>query len=150
MTHFVASAIPTANFFATASRLAISNSRNAKIQKFADTLAKDQTAIANSLAAWVNVNGPVVTLRSPYTGQIGVRGPKAKAPNLLPAQVAFEAPFGLEQPRFRYALRFDADGGVGPTANPLSRFYSKWHGSRLGCYRDAGIAEIGANNFGAR
>lgn len=31
MTHFVASTIPTANFLATASRLAISNSHNTKI-----------------------------------------------------------------------------------------------------------------------
>ena len=68
--------------------MAISKSRNAKIQQFAGTLAKDQSAIANSLSAWVNVNGPVVTLRSPYTGQIGVGAPKLKAPNLLPAQVA--------------------------------------------------------------
>jgi predicted outer membrane protein len=86
--HFVATAVPTTNFIATASRMAISKSRNAKIQQFAGPLAKDQSAIANSLSAWVNVNGPVVTLRSPYTGQIGVGAPKLKAPNLLPAQVA--------------------------------------------------------------
>lgn len=87
MAHFVASAIPTANFIATASRLAISKSRHNKIQKFAEALAKDQTATANSLAGWVNVNGPVVTLRSPYTGQIGPGAARLSAPNLLPAQV---------------------------------------------------------------
>jgi predicted outer membrane protein len=88
MSHFVASAIPTANFIATASRLAISNSRSSKIQKVAETLAKDQTAVGNSLAAWVNVNGPVVTLRSPYTGKIGPGAPRLSAPNLLPSQVS--------------------------------------------------------------
>jgi predicted outer membrane protein len=85
--HFVATAIPTTNFIATASRMAVSKSRNAKVQKFAAALATDQTALANSLAGWVNVNGPVVTLRSPYTGQIGPGATKLKAPNLLPAQV---------------------------------------------------------------
>jgi predicted outer membrane protein len=88
MSHFVASAIPTANFIATASRLAISNSRSSKIQKVAETLAKDQTAVGNSLAAWVNVNGPVVTLHSPYTGKIGPGAPRLSAPNLLPSQVS--------------------------------------------------------------
>ena len=88
MAHFVASTIPTANFLATASRLAISNSHNIKIQKFAEALAKDQTTVANSLAAWVNVNGPVVNLRSPYTGQIGPGAARLSAPNLLPAQVS--------------------------------------------------------------
>ena len=88
MAHFVASTIPTANFLATACRLAISNSHNAKIQKFAEALAKDQTTVANSLAAWVNVNGPVVNLRSPYTGQIGPGAARLSAPNLLPAQVS--------------------------------------------------------------
>ena len=88
MAHFVASTIPTANFLATASRLAISNSHNTKIQKFAEALAKDQTTVANSLAAWVNVNGPVVNLRSPYTGQIGPGAARLSAPNLLPSQVS--------------------------------------------------------------
>jgi putative membrane protein len=87
MSHFVATAIPTANFIATASRLAVAKSHNNKVQKFAEALAKKQTAIANSLASWVNVNGPVVTLRSPYTGQIGPGAAKLRAPNLLPAQV---------------------------------------------------------------
>lgn len=88
MAHFVAIAIPTANFIATASRLAIGNSHNSKIRKLAETLAKDQTAVANSLTAWVNVNGPVVSLRSPYTGQIGPGAAKLAAPNLLPSQVS--------------------------------------------------------------
>jgi len=88
MAHFVASTIPTANFLATASRLAISNSHNTKVQKFAEALAKDQPTVANSLAAWVNVNGPVVNLRSPYTGQIGPGAARLSAPNLLPAQVS--------------------------------------------------------------
>jgi predicted outer membrane protein len=88
MAHFVATAIPTANFIGTASRLAIAYSHNSKIQKLAEELAKNQTAVANSLSAWVNVNGPVVTLRSPYTGKIGPGAAKLAAPNLLPSQVS--------------------------------------------------------------
>jgi predicted outer membrane protein len=83
---FVASAIPTTNFIAAASRMASGDSRNDKIRKFAEALAKDQTAVANSLDAWVNVNGPVVTLRSPYTGKIGPGAAKLSAPQLLPPQ----------------------------------------------------------------
>jgi predicted outer membrane protein len=83
---FVASAIPTANFIALGSRMASANSRDGKIRKFAEALAKDQTAVANSLDAWVNVNGPVVTLRSPYTGKIEPGAAKLSAPQLLPPQ----------------------------------------------------------------
>ncbi len=83
---FVASAMPTTNFIALGSRMASANSHNAKIRKFAEALAKDQTAVANSLDAWVNVNGPVVTLRSPYTGKIGPGAAKLSAPQLLPPQ----------------------------------------------------------------
>jgi predicted outer membrane protein len=89
--HFVASAIPTTNFIAAASRMASANSHNGKIRKFAEALAKDQIAVANSLDAWVNVNGPVVngpvvTLRSRYTGKIGPGAAKLSAPQLLPPQ----------------------------------------------------------------
>lgn len=83
---FVASAIPNANFIAAASRMASANSHNDKIRKFAEAVAKDQTAVANSLEAWVNVNGPIVTLRSPYMGKIGPGTPKISAPQLLPPQ----------------------------------------------------------------
>ncbi len=86
ISRFVASAIPTANFIAAASRVASANSHDGKIRKFAEALAKDQTAVANSLAAWVNVNGPVVTLRSPYTGRIGPGAARLSAPQLLPPQ----------------------------------------------------------------
>jgi predicted outer membrane protein len=86
MARFVASAIPATNFIAAASRIASANSRNGKIQQFAEALAKDQTAVANSLDSWVNVNGPVVTLRSPYTGKIGPGAAKLSAPQLLPPQ----------------------------------------------------------------
>lgn len=85
--HFVTTAIPTVNFITTASRLAITKSHNSKTQNFAEALAKNQTPLANSLSAWVNVNGPVVTLRSPFTGQVGPGAPKLRAPNLLPSQV---------------------------------------------------------------
>ena len=85
---FMASAIPNANFIAAASRMASANSPNGKIRKFAEALAKDQTAVANSLVAWVNVNGPVVTRRSPYTGRIGGGTDKLSAPQLLPSQVS--------------------------------------------------------------
>lgn len=82
---FVTSVMPTANFVATASRLAISKSSNGKIQKIAETLAKDQSTITRSLSAWVNVTGPVVT-RNPHTA--GESGPAARisAPNFLPFQ----------------------------------------------------------------
>jgi predicted outer membrane protein len=86
--HFVASAIPNANFIAAASRMASAYARNGKLRDLAGELAKDQTTAANSLAAWVNVNGPVVTLRSPYTGKIGPGAAKLSAPQLLPPQVS--------------------------------------------------------------
>jgi predicted outer membrane protein len=85
---FVASALPNANFIAAASRMATANSHNGKIRKFAETLAKDQSAVANSLAAFVNVNGPVVTLNNPYTGKIGPGAAKLSAPQLLPSQAS--------------------------------------------------------------
>ncbi len=86
--HFVATAAPTAYFIATASRLALGNSRNGKIRKLAETLAREQSQAANSLASWVNVNSAVVTLRSPFTGKIGPGAPRLSAPNLLPSQVS--------------------------------------------------------------
>lgn len=85
---FVASAIPNANFIAAASRMASAYSRNGKLRDLAGELAKDQTTVANSLTAWVNVSGPVVTRRSPYTGQIGSSTAKLRAPQLLPSQVS--------------------------------------------------------------
>lgn len=85
---FVASAIPNANFIAAASRMASANSHNGKLRDLAGKLAKDQTTAANSLVAWVNVNGPVVTLRSPYTGKIGPGAATLSAPQLLPPQVS--------------------------------------------------------------
>lgn len=84
---FVAGAIPSANFVAAASRMAIAHSSNSKIRDLAGDLAKNQTTVANSLASWVNVSGPVVTLRSPITGRIGPGAPKVSAPRMLPAQV---------------------------------------------------------------
>lgn len=76
---FVTGVMPTANFIATASRMAIIKSRSSKIWKFAETLAKDQSAIARSLSAWVNVTGPVVTRSG--------SGARISAPNFLPFQV---------------------------------------------------------------
>lgn len=84
--HFIAGAIPNTNFIAAASRMAIAHSPNSKIRDLAGELAKDQTTVANSLASWVNVSGPVVTLRSPITGQIGPGAPRLTAPRLLPSQ----------------------------------------------------------------
>jgi len=68
--------------------MASSYSRTGKLRDLAGELAKDQTTVANSLAAWVNVNGPVVTLRSPYTGKVGPGAAKLSAPQLLPSQVS--------------------------------------------------------------
>jgi predicted outer membrane protein len=151
VSHFVASAVPTANFIATASRLAISNSRNGKIQKVAETLARDQTAVANSLAAWVNVNGPVVTLRSPLYGKDRARRPQAKRAEFAAiSSERFEAPLGVAREQLRCALYFRPDGGLGPAPNPLSRLYPKWHRSWVACDCDAGIAEGGPSNFDDR
>ncbi|MGH6811398.1 MAG: DUF4142 domain-containing protein [Methylocella sp.] len=85
---FVASAIPNANFIAAASRMASARSRSGKLRDLAGELGKDQAIVANSLAGWVNVNGPVVTRRSPYTGRIGSGTAKLNAPQLLPSQVS--------------------------------------------------------------
>jgi predicted outer membrane protein len=84
---FIASAIPTANYIASASRMATAYAQNSKLHEIALELAKDQTSVANSLTAWVNVSGPVVTRRSPSAG--GSAGAtKVTAPRLLPAQVS--------------------------------------------------------------
>jgi predicted outer membrane protein len=85
---FVAGALPNANFIAAASRMATANSPNGKIRKFAETLAKDQAGVANSMAAFVNVNNAVVTLRNPYTGKIGPGAAKLSAPQMLPSQAS--------------------------------------------------------------
>jgi predicted outer membrane protein len=87
-TNFVAGAIPSVNYIAAASRMAVAHSPTVKIRNLAGELAKDQTALANSLASWVNVSGPVVTLRSPFTGLVGPGAPKLKAPRLLPSQAS--------------------------------------------------------------
>jgi predicted outer membrane protein len=86
--HFVATALPAANFISHASRMASTNSQNKKLRELAEELAKSQNAVAVSLAGWVNVSSSVVTRRSPYTGKIG-NGAAARlsAPALLPAQV---------------------------------------------------------------
>ncbi|HET6379382.1 MAG TPA: DUF4142 domain-containing protein [Methylocella sp.] len=83
---FVISVIPNANFAASASRMAVAHAQNPKLRELAGELARDQTAVANSLMAWVNVSGPVVTRQSPYAGQAGSPAAKLSAPRLLPAQ----------------------------------------------------------------
>lgn len=83
---FVTSVIPNANFAASASRMAVAHAQNPKLREIAGELARDQTAVANSLMAWVNVSGPVVTRQSPYAGQAGSPAAKLSAPRLLPAQ----------------------------------------------------------------
>ncbi|MCI0600355.1 MAG: DUF4142 domain-containing protein [Beijerinckiaceae bacterium] len=85
---FVGTAIPNTNFIATASRMASAYAGNGKLRELAVDLAKTQTSVANSLAAWVNVSDPVVTRRSPSTGLGVVGNAKVKAPGLLPAQVS--------------------------------------------------------------
>jgi predicted outer membrane protein len=131
-TRFVASAIPNANFIAAASRMASANSHNAKVRKFAEALAKDQTAVANSLEAWINVNGPVVTLRSPYTGKIGPGAAKLSAPQLLPPQRSNVQSLSAAQGRdFDSLYGLHTDGGFGPTSNAVSRFFRNRRGSGL-------------------
>ncbi|MCI0601028.1 MAG: DUF4142 domain-containing protein [Beijerinckiaceae bacterium] len=85
---FLGTAIPNTNFIATASRMASAYAGNSKLRALAVDLAKTQTSIANSLAAWVNVSGPVVTRQSPAAGLGGAGSAKIKAPGLLPAQVS--------------------------------------------------------------
>ncbi|WOJ89027.1 DUF4142 domain-containing protein [Methylocapsa polymorpha] len=80
--HFLASAIPNANFLAQTSRMAIGRSKNGKIRDFAQQIAKTQTAAANSLTAWVNTSGPVVTSRSTFSGSTA----RVSAPRLLQSQ----------------------------------------------------------------
>jgi predicted outer membrane protein len=85
--HFVATALPAANFISHASRMAATNSQNNKLRELAGELAKSQNAVAVSLAGWVNVSTSVVTRRSPYTGRIGQGTARLSAPALWPAQV---------------------------------------------------------------
>jgi predicted outer membrane protein len=85
--HFVATALPAANFISHASRMASTNSQNNKLRELAGELAKSQNTVAVSLAGWVNVSTSVVTRRSPYTGSIGNGTARLSAPALLPAQV---------------------------------------------------------------
>jgi predicted outer membrane protein len=111
--------------------MASANSRDGKIRKFAEALAKDQTAVANSLDAWVNVNGPVVTLRSPYTGKIEPGAAKLSAPQLLPPQRSNLQRLSASQGRDFDSVYVSTDGGFGPTSNAVSRFFPTRRGSGL-------------------
>jgi predicted outer membrane protein len=86
ITHFIATAIPNANFIASASRMATTHAQSSKLRKIALDLAKDQTSVANSLTAQVNVIGPIIARRSPSAG--GPGAPNVSAPQLLPAQAS--------------------------------------------------------------
>jgi predicted outer membrane protein len=87
MTRFLGTTIPGTNYIASASRMATTYAHNSKLRKIALDLAKDQTSVANSLTAWVNVSGPVVTRQNPYA--VGGAGTtKIAAPRLLPDQVS--------------------------------------------------------------
>ena len=57
------------------------------VLNFSNDLAKDQTSVANSLTAWVNVSGPVVTRQNPYAAG-GAGTTKIAAPRLLSDQVS--------------------------------------------------------------
>jgi predicted outer membrane protein len=87
MTRFLGTAIPGTNYIASASRMATAHAQNSKLRKIALDLAKDQTSVANSLAAWVNVSGPVVTRKNPYAAA-GGGATRVTAPRLLPDQVS--------------------------------------------------------------
>jgi len=82
MAQFLANVIPNANFLAQTSRMSIGRSKNGKIRDFAQQIAKTQTAAANSLTAWVNTSGPVVTSRSTFSGSTA----RVSAPRLLQSQ----------------------------------------------------------------
>jgi hypothetical protein len=49
MNRFLGAAIPGANFIASASRMAVAFAHDAQLRKLAAGLAKEQTALANSL-----------------------------------------------------------------------------------------------------
>jgi hypothetical protein len=87
ITRFLGLAIPGTNYIASASRIATTYAHNSKLRKIALDLAKDQTSVANSLAAWVNVSGPVVTRQNPYAAEGGATT-RIAAPRLLPDQVS--------------------------------------------------------------
>jgi predicted outer membrane protein len=87
MTRFLGTAIPGTNYIASAGRMATAHAQNSKLRKIALDLAKDQTSVANSLAAWVNVSGPVVTRQNPYAAA-GGGATRVTAPRLLPDQVS--------------------------------------------------------------
>jgi Domain of unknown function (DUF4142) len=87
MNRFLGAAIPGANFIASASRMAAAFAHSGKVRKLAADLAKEQTALANSLVRWVNVSASVVTRQNPYAeGRSGEV--KVQAPRLLPDQVS--------------------------------------------------------------
>jgi Domain of unknown function (DUF4142) len=87
MNRFLGAAIPGANFIASASRMAVAFAHDAQLRKLAAGLAKEQTALANSLVQWVNVSASVVTRQNPYAeGRSGVT--KVQAPRLLPDQAS--------------------------------------------------------------
>lgn len=87
MTRFLGTAIPGANYIASASRMAAAFAHGGKVRKLAADLAKEQTALANSLVRWVNVSASVVTRQNPYAeGRSGET--RVQAPRLLPDQVS--------------------------------------------------------------
>jgi len=87
ISRIIATAIPNANFVATASRMATAHAQNGKLGEFARNLAKDQTSVARSLTARVNVIGPIIARRPPSAGG-GAGGTNVSAPQLLPDQAS--------------------------------------------------------------
>jgi predicted outer membrane protein len=83
----IATAIPNANFVATASRMATVHAQYGKLREFARDLAEDQTSVARSLTARVNVIGPIIARRPPSAGG-GAGGANVSAPQLLPDQAS--------------------------------------------------------------
>ena len=87
ISRIIATAIPSANFVAAASRMATVHAQNGRLRELARDLAKNQTSVANSLTARVNVIGPVIARRAPSAGGAG-GGPNLSAPQLLPDQAS--------------------------------------------------------------
>jgi predicted outer membrane protein len=87
ISRIIATAIPNANFVATASRMATAHAQNSKLREFARNLARNQTSVARSLTARVNVIGPIIARRPPSAGG-GAGGANVSAPQLLPDQAS--------------------------------------------------------------
>ena len=64
---FVVNVVPNINFLNDASRIALDHSGSPAIRRFARRVASQQTITGNSMTAWAETNGPMLTGRSAYS-----------------------------------------------------------------------------------